>query len=80
MCDYVHAVWCVCMCVWVDRVIGFVNEHGCVRLQYTYSAVLHSAVGVWESHHRGNLARMRKLQTDRPNGCAEGRGCRANSC
>lgn len=86
---------CVCVCVgswacirgggrsnWVCECAGVCSGRAmlhCVLVQC--GAVLScGGVGKRSEHFTGRSGRMRKLQTDGPNGCAEGRGWRANSC
>lgn len=83
VCYCVHACLCVCVNVWVDRVIGPVNVldsaqgKRCCSVRTVWCvAELWGCGKAITVDFRGNWGRMRKLRTDRPNGCAEARGCR----
>lgn len=83
VCYCVHACLCACVNVWVDRVIGPVNVldsaqgKRCCSVRTVWCvAELWGCGKAITVDFRGNWGRMRKLRTDRPNGCAEARGCR----
>lgn len=93
VCVFACVIMHIYVCVWVDREIGPVSAPRSARAKHRcrcssvgpYSVVLCCAElrGCGKTirvDFRENRGRMRKLQTDRPNGCAEGRGCGANSC